>query len=163
MPRGIDDSSSRTATREENPHSVRPFPNEDVFFFAKRIDNSRVVRQADPRTRRACWRLIGTSIAGAILMIAVLLPVLYGKFCGYKIEQLRQEKARLLDEQRLLVVQENQILSPEHLQELAAQQSFVDPGPERIVYLDGKKEAKEARQSPQGVLPESSEAKPAIE
>ena len=28
---------------------VRPFANEDIFFHVKRIDNSRVVRAADPQ------------------------------------------------------------------------------------------------------------------
>jgi hypothetical protein len=34
---------------------VRAFANEDIYFFVKRIDNSRVVRQADPMARGICW------------------------------------------------------------------------------------------------------------
>ena len=53
---------------------VRPFANEDIFFYVKRIDNSRVVRAADPEARQACWKMIGSVVAAAVLLIVVLLP-----------------------------------------------------------------------------------------
>ena len=49
-------------------------PNEDVYLYVKHIDNSRVLREADPAARKTCWRLIGSSFAFAVLVIALLLP-----------------------------------------------------------------------------------------
>ena len=40
---------------EASPYVLRSLPYEDVFFFSKKIDNSRVVKEADPRARGACW------------------------------------------------------------------------------------------------------------
>ena len=39
---------TRRAPRSRRAQPVRPFANEDIFFHVKRIDNSRVVRAADP-------------------------------------------------------------------------------------------------------------------
>ena len=58
----------------EDPYEVPAFPNEDVYLYVKHIDNSRVLREADPAARKICWRLIGSSFAFAVVVIALLLP-----------------------------------------------------------------------------------------
>src|SRR6476620_2950663 len=78
---------------------VRVFPNEDIYFFAKRIDNSRLVRQADPRARGDCWKMIGSAGVAAMLLIGVLLPSAYGLLAGYQIQSLKEEGKRLATEQ----------------------------------------------------------------
>lgn len=135
--RGLDQAAPRVGNREADPFGIRPIPNEDIFFFTKRIDNSMVVRQSDPRSGRACAWMIGASMSGAVALIALMLPALYGSFAGYKIEALRQEKSRLINERTELELAEAKVLNPTHLQELAKKQSFVDPEPTRIVYLNG--------------------------
>src|SRR5512140_356153 len=71
--------------------AVRPFANEDIFFHVKRIDNSRVVRAADPQARQDCWKMIGSVVMAAVLLVAVLLPGAYSLLAGYQIQALRQE------------------------------------------------------------------------
>ena len=117
---------------------MRPFANEDIFFYVKRIDNSRVVREADPEARQACWKMIGSVVAAAVLLIGVLLPGAYGLLAGYQIQSLRQEAQRLANEQASLELQEAQLLSPARMEELARMQQFVDPPPQKVVYLDGQ-------------------------
>ena len=119
---------------------LRMFPNEDVYFFVKRIDNSNVIRVADPKTRRACWRAIGVSVAASVVFVGLLLPGVYSLLAGYKIETLRQDHARLQVEKSALELQETKLLSPQRLEELARMQRFVDPAPNRVVHLDGKPE-----------------------
>ena len=119
---------------------VRPLANEDVFFFAKRIDNSHVVRQADHRVGRVCWKLIGGSMAAALVVIGIFLPSVYGYFAGYKIEALRQEKQELLSTRALLDLAEAKVMSPERLTRLAHDQKFIDPAPQSVFYLEGKPE-----------------------
>ena len=91
------DAGGRAATRsgQRGPFEVPAFPNEDVYLYVKHIDNSRVLREADPAARKVCWRLIGSSFAFAVLVIALLLPSLNRLMAGYKMEALRQERQRL--------------------------------------------------------------------
>jgi hypothetical protein len=136
--REVEAISPQVRTRNENPCSIRAFANEDVFFFTKRIDNSQIVREADPRAGRICWGLIGGSLVGAIALVAIMLPTLYGAFAGYRIEALREETSRLTNERVMLDLEEAKFLNPQHLQELAKKQDFLDPDPAKIIYLNDK-------------------------
>jgi hypothetical protein len=115
---------------------VRYFANDDIYFHVKRIDNSRVVRQADPKTRRVCWKMIGSVAAAAMLLICVLLPSAYGLLAGYQIQTLKEESKRLLNDQASLELEEAKLLSPERMEQLAREQQFTDPEPQRVVYLE---------------------------
>ena len=123
-----------------NDTSIRvpAYANEDIYFFVKRIDNSRVVRQADPQARGTCWKLIGSAGLAVELLIGVLLPSAYGLLAGYQIQSLRQEGQRLANEQASLELQEAQLLSPARMEELAKMQQFIDPPSQKVVYLDSK-------------------------
>jgi cell division protein FtsL len=132
--------SSRTRVLDNgDPFEVPQFPNEDVYLYVKHIDNSRVLREADPAARKTCWRLIGSSFAFAVLVIGLLLPSLNRLMAGYRMEALRQERQRLELDQASLELAETRLLSPARLEELARMQRFVDPAPEAVVYLDGGK------------------------
>ncbi len=130
---------------EVDPFQVPSFPNEDVYFYVKRIDNSRVLHESDPAARKVCWRLIGTSFAIAVVVIGLLLPTLYGLIAGYRMEALRQERQRLELDRASLELSEAKLLSPARLEELARMQQFVDPAPQKVVYLDNKSEQKLAQ------------------
>ena len=117
---------------------VRVFPNEDIYFFVKRIDNRRLVRQADPQARGDCWKMIGSAGLAAMLLIGVLLPSAYGLLAGYQIQSLKEEGKRLATEQASLELQEAKLLSPARMEELARMQQFVDPEAQKVVYLDSK-------------------------
>jgi hypothetical protein len=117
---------------------VPAFANEDVYFYVKRIDNTRVVREADPQARGTCWKLIGTVGLAVVLLILVLLPSAYGLLAGYQIQSLRQDGQRLATEQASLELQEARLLSPARMEELARIQQFIDPPSAKVVYLDTK-------------------------
>ncbi len=114
---------------------IRPFANEDIYFFVKRIDNSSVIRAADPAAERASWRMVGTAAAAAAFLIAVLIPKAYGVLDGYKIQALRQEQRNLVGERAALELEEAHLMSPERMAVLAKEQKFVDPSGDSIVYL----------------------------
>jgi hypothetical protein len=127
--------------RTENMRSargaaLRAFANDDIHFYVKRFDNSRVVREADPKARGTCWKLIGSVVAAVMLLIAVLLPSAYGLLAGYQIQQLRQEGERLATEKTSLELAEAQSLSPARMEELARIQQFIDPPAQKVVYLE---------------------------
>jgi hypothetical protein len=143
----IDRAGSATQPTEASA-AVRPFANEDIFFHIKRIDNSRVVRAADPQARQDCWKMIGSVVMAAVLLVAVLLPGAYSLLAGYQIQTLRQEAHKLANEQASLELKEAELLSPARMEELARDQQFVDPAPQKFVYLDGQGDAQVAQNAP---------------
>jgi hypothetical protein len=116
--------------------ALRPFANEDIYFFVKRIDNTKVVREADPQARGTCWKLIGSVVSAVVLLIFVLLPSAYGLLAGYQIQTLRQDSERLATEQASLELSEAKLLSPARMEELARLQQFIDPPAQKVVYLE---------------------------
>ena len=145
-PKSVEQRSQRARVLEEvDPFEVPPFPNEDVYLYVKRIDNSQVLRESDPAARKICWRLIGSSFAIAVVVIGLLLPTLYGLIAGYRMEALRQERQRLELDRSSLELSEAKLLSPARLEELAKMQQFIDPAPQKVVYLDNKSEQRLAQ------------------
>jgi hypothetical protein len=140
--RTIADADEATAASAVcDDYKLRPIPNEDVFFFTKRLDNSRVVRQSDPRARARDWKLIGGAGFAAVALIGLLLPSAYGLISGYQLSYLQQENQRLVTDRARLELDEARLVSAERLQELATMQDFVDPAPDKTVYLPKSNEA----------------------
>jgi cell division protein FtsL len=126
----------RTGAERANPYQLRSLPNEDIFFHVKRIDNSRLVREADPRARAECWSTIGAVCAVAAVLITSLVPSVAGITAGYQIQALKQERQRLVDERRGLDVQEAALSGQQRLEQLARDNNMVNPKPEQIVHLN---------------------------
>jgi hypothetical protein len=133
-----------TASGRDGGTRIRPFANEDIYFYAKHIDNSSVIRAVDPASERASWKMIGTAAMAAIFLIMVLVPKGYGVLDGYKMQTLREEQHKLVGERDALDLEEASLMSPERMAVLAKQQQFVDPTSDRIVYLDGVRDAEMA-------------------
>jgi hypothetical protein len=66
----------------------------------------------------------------------VLLPSAYGLLAGYQIQALKEESKRLANEQASLELEEATLLSPARMEQLAREQQFTDPEPQKVVYLD---------------------------
>ena len=126
----------------EDLFRLRALPNEDIYLFAKTIDNSRVVREADPRSRGECWSAIGAVCLVAGLLTALLAPGVANILAGYQLQTLKQEEQRLLNERRVLDVDEAQLTSRERLQSLAASRDMKTPAPGQVVHLDPKGDGK---------------------
>jgi cell division protein FtsL len=123
---------------EKDPYRLRALPQEDVFFYCKKIDNSRLVREPDPKSGGACWSAIGAAALVLVLLTGVLAPSVASTLAGYKLESLKAEERRLLDERRTLELREAELLSPERLEKLAERQNLVTPKTGQVVRLDGK-------------------------
>jgi len=124
------------ADRQESACLLRPLPNDAIYFYSKKIDNSRVVRQADPEARGECWGAVGA--AGVLLMLgaSIIAPHVGSVLAGYKLEALKQERQSLLDQKRDLDVREAGLLSPARLNELARVRSLGSPAPDQVIHLD---------------------------
>ena len=129
----------RQAVDEE--FQIRALPNEDIFFWVRPIDNSRVMPQAVPRATRAAWKSIAVSMAVVGALFVLLLPIALNVNAGYRLSALEQTREALLNEQALLERQESALVSPERLADLAEIQALVDPAPEELVPLAPAEEA----------------------
>jgi hypothetical protein len=120
---------------------LRALPNEDVFLYSKRIDNSRVVREPVPNARGE-WSAIGVVAMLALLFMGVLTPRVANVFTGYKLESLKQEQQSLLDEQRELDITEARLSRQENLEVLAKRRDLGTPSAAQIVHLDPRGDGK---------------------
>jgi hypothetical protein len=121
-------------------YQLRALPNDDVYFYCKRIDNSRIVRQADPEAKGQCWSAIGAACVVAALFGTVMAPKAATVLAGYKVQQLKQERRALIEERKTLDVEEARVLSPANLGELATKRQLSSPEAGQIVHLQPKGE-----------------------
>jgi cell division protein FtsL len=124
--------------RQPDAYTLRPLPCEDVYFYSKRIDNSRVVRQADPLASRRCLRAVSMPLAAAIAIILLMLPDALTVIAGYQVHSLERERQELMNQKALLEVEEARLVTPERLQQLARDLRLEDPDPTHVVFLTTK-------------------------
>jgi cell division protein FtsL len=123
---------------ERDPFQLRALPQEDVLFYCKKIDNSRLVREPDPQARGACWSAIGAACFLLAVLTSVVVPNVASTLAGYKLQALRVEERQLLDEKRTLELEEARLLSPQRLEKLAQGQNLMAPFPGQVVRLNAK-------------------------
>ncbi len=128
--------AAEAASIEQDAFLLRGLPNDTIYFYSKKIDNSRIVRQADPEARHECWAAVGA--AGVLMMLgaSIIAPHVGSVLAGYKLEALKQERQALLDQKRDLEVKEAGLLSPERLNDLARVRSLGSPGADQVIHLD---------------------------
>lgn len=119
---------------------LRALPFEDVFFESKNIDNTRLVREADPQASGRCWSAIGAACLALALCTAGMAPRMANRLEGYKLEMLRAEERRLVDQSRALQLQEAELLSPGRLEQIAKDRNLALPSPGQVINLEPKSE-----------------------
>jgi hypothetical protein len=137
-PAPIQENITRTARArvERHPFQLRALPHDDVYMYIKKIDNTRLVREADPRARGACWSAIGAACVLLVLLTGAFAPTAMTTLAGYKLEALHAEELRLIDEGRNLDLQEAELLSPARLDRLAEQNNLKKPSNNQVIHLD---------------------------
>jgi hypothetical protein len=131
-------------TRTESTR-LRPLVNEDVYLYVKRIDNSTVIRAADPVARRVRSRTVATGFIAAMLVIAGLVPAAYNTMAGFTLQNLHAEQMRLKQQEANLDLAEAKLLNYDRLERLANSLKMVEPAPQQIQFLEGGKSKAEAR------------------
>jgi hypothetical protein len=121
---------------QADPCLLRALPNDAIYFYSKKIDNSRIVRQADPEARGECWSAVGAAAVLLMLGASIIAPHVGSVLAGYKLETLKQERQSLIDQKRDLEVKEAGLLSPERLNGLARVRSLGSPAADQVIHLD---------------------------
>jgi cell division protein FtsL len=121
---------------ESDPYALRELPNDKVFFYSKKIDNQRLVRQADPHAADECWSAVGAGALLLMLGVSVVIPHVALVRTGYRLEAAKSERQTLLDQRRALEVREAALLSPSRLNDIAKEQNLTAPASGQVFHLD---------------------------
>ncbi len=130
--------------RVEELFRLRTLPNADVYFYCKRIDNSHVVREADPRERSSCWSAIGVACLLGLFLIVLLAPAMARLGASYRLEDLKKQESTLRTQWHALDIDEARLTRETHLLELAKKSQLETPAPGQVIHLDPKSEGKMA-------------------
>jgi hypothetical protein len=115
---------------------ARRGPTPEVFFV-KKIDNSRLVKTADPRRAHEM-----RSFAAAMAMLFMLIMVygwqhLSAIEYGYRIEAEKAQVIQLQERNHQLRLTEAQLNDPARIDQMANQLGLVAPRPGQVVRPDG--------------------------
>ena len=104
------------------------------FYFAKRIDNSRLVKAPDPvRVRQ--MRVFSAAIAVLFSLIMVYgLQHFYAIESGYRVESEKQMRDQLREENRQLRLAEAQLTQPGRIDSMARQLGLAEPQPGQVIH-----------------------------
>jgi len=115
---------------------ARRGPTPEVFF-AKYIDNSRIVKADDPVRRREMRQF---SLVMGVLFMLVMVYV-WQHFSaievGYHVEAQKQQVELLREQNRQLRLNEAQLTDPERIDTLARQMGLAAPLPGQVVRPNG--------------------------
>jgi hypothetical protein len=126
----------RADRKQEDTFLLRALPQDGIYFYSKKIDNQRLVRQADPNSRGECWSAVGA--AGVLLMlgVSIIAPHVGSVLAGYRLEALKTERQSLMNQKRELEVREAGLLSPARLNDLARVHSLGSPASNQVFHLE---------------------------
>ncbi|HEY5055962.1 MAG TPA: cell division protein FtsL [Acidobacteriaceae bacterium] len=115
---------------------ARRGPTPEVFF-AKHIDNTRIVKADDPERRRE-MRSFSTVMSVLFLLVMVYVwQHLSAIEVGYQIEAQKTQVERLREQNRQLRLNEAQLSDPGRISVIAEQLGLNEPQPGQVVRPDG--------------------------
>lgn len=106
------------------------------IYFAKAIDNSRLVKVEDPRRNRE-MKQFGTALACLFLLVFTyawqhLKAIEY----GYQIESAKRELVEKTEMNRALHLEDASLRDPERIDVLARRMGLVPPEPGQVIRMD---------------------------
>jgi hypothetical protein len=113
-------------------------PNDDVYLYCKRIDNSRLVRQVDTHAKREVSTIVGACAVAFLIGGLMITPGVQVIKDSYKIQDLKKEQAQLLNERRKLDVQEELMVNAARLEQEAKGHNLVRPAADQVIHLQPK-------------------------
>ena len=106
------------------------------FYFQKTIDNSRVVKVADPQRRREIRMF--SAVMGVFFLMTMFYAWQHFRSIqyGYQIEAQRAERDRLVELNRTLKLEDASLRDPGRIDVLARQMGLESPHPGQVQRLD---------------------------
>jgi cell division protein FtsL len=142
---------SGTATGSMSPAQARALRNRELFelqkrarrgptpevFFAKHIDNSRIVKADDPERRREMRRFAVTMSILFLLVMVYVWQHFSAIEVGYQIETQKQQVEQMREQNRQLRLAEAQLSDPGRIDQIARQLGLGAPQPGQMIRPDG--------------------------
>ncbi|MGC9198921.1 MAG: cell division protein FtsL [Acidobacteriaceae bacterium] len=107
------------------------------MFFAKHIDNSRLVKEDDPERRRDVRRFTITMTLFFLLMMVYVWQHFSAIEVGYRVEAQKTQVEMLQEQNRQLELTEAQLSDPQRIDRIAKQLGMESPQPGQVVRADG--------------------------
>lgn len=106
------------------------------IYFAKPIDNSRLVKVEDPKRSRE-MRQFGIAL-GCLFLLVMTYTWQHFKAVeyGYKVESLKVQRDGLLEENRALRLEEASLRSPDRIDKIAREYGMQPPQAGQIIRMD---------------------------
>jgi cell division protein FtsL len=140
MAAGMNNASQARAQRNselfELQRRARRGPTPEVFF-AKHIDNSRIVKADDPERRREMRTFAMTMSILFLLVMVYVWQHLAAIEVGYQIEAQKQQVELMREQNRQLRLSEAQLSDPGRIDQIARQLGLDAPQPGQVVRPDG--------------------------
>jgi hypothetical protein len=124
-------------------HSAIPAARRNTFFtgtpeiyFAKAIDNSRLVKVEDPRRNRE-MKQFATALACLFLLVFTYAWQHFRAIeYGYHIESAKRELNNLTEMNRALRLEDASLRDPERIDVMARRMGLVPPEPGQVIRMD---------------------------
>jgi cell division protein FtsL len=120
----------------EQQRRARRGPTPEVFF-AKHIDNSRIVKADDPERRREMRTFSATMGLLFVLVMVYVWQHFSAIEVGYQIESQKTQVEQLREDNRQLRLNEAQLSDPGRISVIAEQLGLNIPQPGQVVRPDG--------------------------
>ena len=128
--------SQRNRELFELQKRARRGPTPEVFF-AKHIDNSRIVKADDPERRREMRTFAATMTLLFVLVMVYVWQHFSAIEVGYRVETQKQQVDQLMEQNRELRLAEAQLVDPQRIEQIAQQLGLNVPQPGQVVRPDG--------------------------
>src|SRR5215475_6767620 len=107
------------------------------IYFAKAIDNSRLVKVEDPRRNRE-MKQFGTALAVLFLLVFTYAWQHFKAIeYGYQIESAKRELASITEMNHALRLEDASLRDPERIDLLARRMGLVPPEPGQVIRMEG--------------------------
>ena len=124
------------------------------IYFAKAIDNSRLVKVEDPRRTREMKQFC-TAMAFLFLLVFTYAWQHFKAIeYGYQIESAKREFAAVTEMNRALRLEDASLRDPERIDLLARRMGLVPPEPGQVIRLEGNASASQGPVMASAELPE---------
>lgn len=107
------------------------------MFFAKYIDNSRIVKADDPERRHEMNVFTVTTVIFTLLLMVYVYQHFSAIEVGYKVEAQKQQVEQMRETNRQLRLQEAQLSDPGRIDQLARELGLNVPMPGQVVRANG--------------------------
>jgi cell division protein FtsL len=114
----------------------RYMPGAPEIYFHKAIDNSRLVRSADPARKREMRLFTATVVVCFLMALVYLCQHCSSIEYGYKIEALRAQRDQMADVNRTLKLEEATLKDPERIDALAREMGMALPSVGQVQRMD---------------------------